>query len=108
VQERLNWPLWKGGIPATVSWVRIPPSPLDFCLNIIYIIREVIMNKYFISYALKFNDEMLSHITQYGNVVLDLPHTINDESDIADIQSLIEKNYTEYKAIILWFEKLPI
>ena len=27
VQERLNWPPWKGGIPATVSWVRIPPSP---------------------------------------------------------------------------------
>ena len=28
VQERLNWPPWKGGILARVSWVRIPPSPL--------------------------------------------------------------------------------
>jgi putative endonuclease len=27
VQEWLIWPPWKGGILATVSWVRIPPSP---------------------------------------------------------------------------------
>ena len=30
VQERLNWPPWKGGILVRVSWVRIPPSPPFF------------------------------------------------------------------------------
>jgi putative endonuclease len=30
VQEWLIWPPWKGGIPVTVSWVRIPPSPRNY------------------------------------------------------------------------------
>ena len=64
------------------------------------------MNKYFISYALKSKDAMMWPITHYGNEVLDLPHEILDETDILDIQGLIEKEYTEYKAIILWFQKL--
>ena len=29
VQEWLNWPARKAGVPATVPWVRIPPPPLD-------------------------------------------------------------------------------
>jgi hypothetical protein len=37
VQERLNWPPWKGGILVRVSWVRIPPSPQCFISTLITI-----------------------------------------------------------------------
>ena len=38
VQERLNWPPWKGGILVRVSWVRIPPSPpiFDFPASLLH------------------------------------------------------------------------
>ena len=66
------------------------------------------MANYFISYALKSNDAMMSPITHYGNVVLNLPHDIFDESDIRDIQNLVEKNYPDNKVAVLWFQKLPV
>lgn len=65
------------------------------------------MANYFISYALKYKDVQMSPITNYGNLVIDLPHTINDDTDIRDIQLLLADKFPQTDVIVLWFKKLP-
>lgn len=61
---------------------------------------------YFISYAIKSKDPMMSPITHYGNVVMDLPHIIKDTSDITDIQNYVATHFENSNVIILYFNKL--
>ena len=61
---------------------------------------------YFISYTIKSKDPMMSPITHYGNVIMDLPHAIKDESDIIDIQNHLAVHFENSVIIILWFNKL--
>ena len=61
---------------------------------------------YFISYAIKSKDPMMSPITHYGNTLVDLPHEIIDISDITDLQNHIAENFENSIIVILWFNKL--
>jgi hypothetical protein len=65
------------------------------------------MNNYFVSYALKFKGAEMSPITHYDNAVIDLPHEVIDDTDIRDIQILVDKHYTDMYSKVLWFQKLP-
>lgn len=65
------------------------------------------MTKYFISYVLKFKDPQMAPITNYGNMVLDLPHEIIDDTDIRDLQILLGEDYPDCNILIIWFKKLP-
>ena len=58
---------------------------------------------YFISYALRFKDNPISH---FGNIVIDLPHEIKDSSDIEDIQKQLATYFENSIIVILSFNKL--
>jgi hypothetical protein len=66
------------------------------------------MIKYFITFAYKYKDPMMQPITLYGSVVLDLPHSINDESDINDLVGFLSEKYLDYNVFILNIQRLPI
>ena len=62
--------------------------------------------KYFISSALKYQDPQMAPVTHYGNLNINLPHKITDDSDIADLQALLAEKNKGFNVIILWFQEM--